>query len=63
MKVYCVLITYNPDFSILLKSLSILQSQLDKIIIVDNSDCEVSFSSALNPQSYYFQRIQTLEDE
>lgn len=48
MKVYCVLITYNPDFSILLKSLSILQSQLDKIIIVDNSDCEVSFSCVKN---------------
>lgn len=42
-KVCCVLVTYNPDFAILTKSLSILRPQLAEIIIVDNSDYNISF--------------------
>ena len=42
-KVCCVLITYNPDFAVLIESLSILAPQLDEIIIVDNSDYNIPF--------------------
>lgn len=45
MNIICIIVTYNPQLSILYKSLNSLLKQTDGVIIVDNSDHYINFSS------------------
>ncbi|WP_429126817.1 glycosyltransferase family 2 protein [Aeromonas media] len=40
LKVYAVIVSFNPDLNVFGKNLATISRQVDKIIVVDNSDCE-----------------------
>lgn len=41
MEIGCILVTYNPDFTLLLKSLKSIEGQVDELCLLDNSTNEL----------------------
>ncbi|MFM5177623.1 glycosyltransferase family 2 protein [Aeromonas caviae] len=41
MKVYAVIVSFNPDINAFVNNLAIIARQVDTIVVIDNSDCEI----------------------